>query len=264
TAPKLWDLAVIGAGPAGMAAAATAAKAGLSVVLLDEGEAPGGQIYRDIETATPARRKVLGPDYAAGGPLAEAVRSGALTYLPRSMVWNISTDRVLDISRDGGSTQLRAQYVLAATGAVERPCPVPGWTKPGVTTVGALQILLKSAGIVEEDAILAGSGPLLWLVAKQMIDAGIRPVAVVDTTPKGRMQAALPHLAGALRGHRYLRKGLGLMLAALRQCRRRPFDHARGAGHAARPRRGAAPPGRLNPNTKRAVRAPTTPTRRPT
>ncbi|APX24754.1 (2Fe-2S)-binding protein [Salipiger profundus] len=216
TTPHICDLAVIGAGPAGMAAATTAAKAGLSVVLLDEGEGPGGQIYRSIEGTTPARAKVLGADYNAGAALARALREADLTYLPRSTVWNISTDRVVDFSRDGGSSQLQAGFILVATGALERPSPIPGWTKPGVTTVGALQILLKSAGIVEEDAALAGSGPLLWLVAKQMIDAGAPPVAVVETTPRGRMSAALPHLAGALKGHRYLRKGLSMMRAVRR------------------------------------------------
>jgi NADPH-dependent 2,4-dienoyl-CoA reductase/sulfur reductase-like enzyme len=211
--PHVCDLAVIGAGPAGMAAAVTASKAGLSVVVLDEGEAPGGQIYRDIERTTPRRSAVLGEDYVAGGALAKALREADLTYLPRSTVWNISTERLIDFSRDGGSSQLQATYILVATGAVERPCPIPGWTKTGVTTVGALQILLKSAGIVEESAVLAGSGPLLWLVAKQMVDAGAPPVAVVETTPAGRMQAALPHLFGALKGHRYLTKGLKLLRA---------------------------------------------------
>jgi len=76
--------------------------------------------------------------------------------------------------------------------------------------------LFKSSGIVEEDAILAGSGPLLWLVASQMVAAGSPPVAVVETTPPRRLQAALPHILGALRGHHYLRKGLSLIRAVRR------------------------------------------------
>jgi len=211
TLPEACDLAIIGAGPAGMAAAVTAARAGLSVVLLDEGKAPGGQIYRDIEHSTGSRRRVLGGDYSAGLSLAKDLRASDAVYLPNSSVWNISTDRIIDYSCDGSSFQLQATYILAATGAVERPCPIPGWTKLGVTTVGALQILLKSAGVVEEDAILAGSGPLLWLVASQMVAAGHPPVAVVETTPRGRFAAAFPHILGAARGHRYLRKGLSLM-----------------------------------------------------
>ncbi len=210
-APSGCDLAIIGAGPAGIAAAATAAASGLNVVLLDEGEAPGGQVYRGIEASTGKRRNILGPDYISGASLVAEMRASGAVYLPRTTVWNVSTDRVIDYSRDGVSSQIRARFILVATGAVERPCPIPGWTKPGVTTVGALQILLKSAGLVEEDAILAGSGPLLWLVASQMIDADTPPVAVVETTPHGRMRAAMPHLLSALRGHKYLRKGLSLM-----------------------------------------------------
>lgn len=209
--PKTCDLAIIGAGPAGMAAAVTATKAGLKVVLLDEGESPGGQIYRDVEQSTPIRHRVLGPDYTAGEDLAADLRASDAIYLARSTVWNISTDRLIDYSCEGTSFQLQATYILAATGTVERSCPIPGWTKPGVTTAGALQILLKSAGIVEENAIIAGSGPLLWLVASQMVATGSPPVAVVETTPRGRFQAALPHILGAVRGHRYLRKGLSLI-----------------------------------------------------
>lgn len=209
--PTTCDLAIVGAGPAGMAAAAAAAKAGLRTVLLDEGEGPGGQIYRDIERSTSRRKSVLGPDYAAGEGLVADLRASDAIYLVRSTVWNISTDRLIDYSCGGSSFQLQATYILAATGTVERSCPIPGWTKPGVTTVGALQILLKSAGIVEENAVIAGSGPLLWLVASQMVDAGLPPVAVVETTPRGRFQAALPHILRAVRGHRYLRKGFSLI-----------------------------------------------------
>lgn len=209
--PKTCDLAIIGAGPAGMAAAVTAAKAELTVVILDEGEGPGGQIYRDVEQSTPPRQRVLGPDYMAGGNLAAELRASDAIYLARSTVWNIATNRLIDYSCEGTSYQLQAKYILAATGTVERACPIPGWTKPGVTTVGALQILLKSAGIVEENAIIAGSGPLLWLVASQMVAAGSPPIAIVETTPRGRFQAALPHILGAVRGHRYLRKGLSLI-----------------------------------------------------
>jgi len=205
------DLVVIGAGPAGMAAATEAAKAGLSVTLLDEAPAPGGQIYRGIETAGPRRLQILGPDYAEGRSLADSFRASGATYLPGALVWNIGTDRVIDYSHQGVSHQLRAGAIVAATGALERPMPIPGWTLPGVTTVGALQILLKGSGVVAEDAVLVGSGPLLWLLAAQMVDAGCPPRAVVENLPRGRTRAALPHLLRALRARSYLAKGLALM-----------------------------------------------------
>lgn len=205
------DVVVIGAGPAGMSCAVEASAAGLSVLVLDENPAPGGQIWRGIETASERRGRILGPDYGAGRTVAQAFRASKAEYLPSALVWNISTEKVVEYSHGGASHQVQAGAVVSATGAFERPNPVPGWTLPGVTTVGALQILLKSAGLVEEDAVLVGSGPLLWLMAAQLVDAGVPPKAVVETTPKGRVLAALRHLPRALRARDYLWKGLALM-----------------------------------------------------
>lgn len=208
---RQFDVAVIGAGPAGLAAATEAAQSGLSVALLDEQRSPGGQIYRGIETASAARLKILGGDYAEGRLLVETFRASGAEYMPGSLVWNVTTDKVVEFSRDGASSRIRAEAIIAATGALERPCPLPGWTLPGVTTAGALQILLKASGIVQEDAVLAGSGPLLWLLAAQMVDAGVPPRAIVETVPNGCLLQALPHLPKALRQPSYLFKGLSMV-----------------------------------------------------
>ncbi|KAA9001308.1 FAD-dependent oxidoreductase [Affinibrenneria salicis] len=205
------DVAVIGAGPAGMSAATEAAMAGLSVTVLDEHPAPGGQIYRNVETAGNARHQLLGKDYSYGLSLTGAFRSSNVEYIPRAIVWNISTDKLVEYSQDGQSKRIRAGAIILATGAFERPCPLPGWTLPGVTTAGALQVLLKTAGVVQENVVLVGSGPLIWLVAAQMIDVGCPPLAVVENVPKGRMLAALPYLLKALKAREYLFKGIKLM-----------------------------------------------------
>jgi len=89
---------------------------------------------------------------------------------------------------------------VVASGAIERPVPVPGWTLPGAMTCGAVQILLKTAGLVPEGAVLAGSGPLLYLVAAQCIAAGARPVAILDTATRENARAARRHLPRALLG----------------------------------------------------------------
>jgi len=95
---------------------------------------------------------------------------------------------------------------------MERPFPIPGWTLPGVMTAGAAQILLKSAGVApSQPVVLAGCGPLLYLLAWQYLRAGVRIGAIVDTTRRGDCLRALPHLGGALAGWRDLRKGLGLI-----------------------------------------------------
>lgn len=208
---KACDLAIIGAGPAGMAAATEAANAGLSVILLDEQPAPGGQIYRAVETVPEERRKILGPDYAHGVSIAQAFRACGATYIPEATVWNINPDLSIDYSRHGGSAQVAARHLLIATGAVERPTPLPGWTLPGVTTAGALQILLKAHGGVGDDVVLAGSGPLLYLLAQQMIAAGSPPKAIIETIDRARYIKAARHLPRALAGFAYLRKGLSMM-----------------------------------------------------
>lgn len=210
------DVAVIGAGPAGLAAATALAEAGASVLVLDEQPAPGGQIYRAVESVAaerPAHLAALGPDYAHGLDLVRRFRASTADYRPGSSAWQITQDGEVWFSRAGASERAVANAVILATGAIERPVPLPGWTLPGVMTVGALQIMLKAGGLTPDvPTILAGSGPLLLLLAAQYAAAGVRPAAILDTAPPGRMLRALPYLPAALgataRG--YLAKGLRL------------------------------------------------------
>ncbi len=205
---------IVGAGPAGLAAAATAAALGLDTVLVDEQPSPGGQIYRGAETASAAQLAILGPDYAAGGRLIAAFRRSGVEYRPRSMVWRVGSDNVLDCTA-GGS--VRARRVVLATGALERPVAFPGWTLPGVMTAGAAQIMLKTGGVLPAGrVVLAGTGPLQLLVAAQLLDAGVDVVAVAETTrPGARLRAAFA-ARPSLAADATLRKGLGL-LARLRR-----------------------------------------------
>lgn len=208
-----YDVAVIGAGPAGMAAAAETARAGLSTVLLDEQASPGGQIYRSIEQADPNRLAILGEDYAAGRKLAEEFRASGATCLFGATVWNVDRDRQIDYSRSGRSAQLSSSALIVASGAIERPTPMPGWTLPGVVTAGACQILLKANGLVDDDVVFVGSGPLLWLIAAQMVAAGTKPKAIVETVPRARYRTALSKLSWNLTAAKYLYKGMAMMRA---------------------------------------------------
>lgn len=206
------DVAVIGAGPAGLAAATTAAELGLSVALLDEQAHPGGQIYRDVTRAGVDRLRVLGDDYAAGRALVERFAQSTARHIGEAAVWNVTRDRVVHYVKDGQARCMTARHILLCTGAMERPFPIPGWTLPGVMTAGAAQILLKSAGVVpSQPVVLAGCGPLLYLLAWQYLRAGARIGAIVDTTQRGDCLQALRHLGGALAGWRDVRKGLGLI-----------------------------------------------------
>jgi NADPH-dependent 2,4-dienoyl-CoA reductase/sulfur reductase-like enzyme len=219
------DIAVIGAGPAGLAAATVAAEQGATVVVFDEQPAPGGQIYRSIERAqqSPELRRILGPDYAHGAGLVERFRNSGAGYAPGASVWQITPEREVWATQAGRSAVTQAGCVILATGAMERPVPIPGWTLPGVMTAGALQILLKSSGLVaNEGLVLAGCGPLLYLLAWQLVQAGQPPSAILDTAAKADELRALRYLPRVLHrppgvlqaeGLSYLRKGLSLRRA---------------------------------------------------
>ncbi len=210
------DLIVIGAGPAGMTAAATAAECGLDVVLLDDQAAPGGQIYRGIETSTKRLSRVLGPEYGKGREIAERFRASGAGYLPETMVWQVTDDCEIACSGPGGSRLITAANIVLATGAIERPFPVPGWTLPGVLTAGGAQTLVKTSGLAAEGAVFAGCGPLLYLVAAQYVRAGIRVAAILETTAQAPLQRAVGKLSSALKRFDLLWKGQ-LWLAEIRR-----------------------------------------------
>lgn len=209
-AERVYDLAVVGAGPAGMAAAVEATGLGLSVCVLDEQPAPGGQIYRGLSNPAPLDPAVLGPDYWEGADLVKRFLAGGCDYRAQATVWHADEGELSFATPRGGET-IGWRRLLNATGAMERPMPVAGWTLPGVMTAGAAQILLKASATVAEDAVFCGSGPLLYLVVAQYLRAGVRVAAVLDTTPRGARLHALRHLPGALRGWPYLVKGLSLL-----------------------------------------------------
>ncbi len=180
---------IVGAGPAGIRAAETLVKAGLKPIVLDEGFRSGGQIYRrppfDDGRSYKAR-------YGSEAHKAEALHKtfdtlrGAIDYRPETLVWNITRgegDR-LDLLTNGSHSQLAYSHLILATGATDRVLPFKGWTKPGVYTLGASQTALKAQGCtVGERVVFMGSGPLLYLVARQYHHAGAKVVAVLDTAP---------------------------------------------------------------------------------
>lgn len=211
----LFDIIVIGAGPAGMSAATEASRHGASVCLLDDQHSAGGQIYRNVAQSPASRLKVLGADYSAGRAMVHSNQEASVIHRTNAAVWKVGKDGSVAFSVDGLAEQIRARHVIIATGAMERPVPVPGWTIPGAITVGAAQILMKSSGIVPVGAVLIGAGPLLYLVATQLVAAGAPPKGLVETQTKGDLTGAMRHFLSALKGWKQLVKGMQ-MIAALR------------------------------------------------
>jgi NADPH-dependent 2,4-dienoyl-CoA reductase/sulfur reductase-like enzyme len=213
TAPRCdsYDVVVIGAGPAGLAAAATSAKAGLSTLLLDENVGPGGQVWRAIASTPVIERDCLGADYRAGGDLVQEMRASGAEIVQRATVWSLDRNLEIGVSVGGASALIKARRVVVATGALERPFPIPGWTLPGVMTAGAAQTMLKSSALVPDGrTVIAGQGPLLWLLAAQILRLGGRIDRILDTTERRNYFSALPH-AFAFLTSPYFAKGLALM-----------------------------------------------------
>jgi octopine oxidase subunit A len=214
-----YDVAIVGAGPAGLAAAELCARAGLTCILFDDQANPGGQIYRGVSNSPFDRGTVLGGDYWRGESLVRAALGSGAYYVVGASVWGLLRENEIAVSLGGGTRQIRAARIILATGAIERPFPIQGWTLPGVITAGAAQILLKSSALVPTGrTLLAGCGPLLWLLAWQYLNAGVLLDAILDTTPAANWRRALRH-AAAFAASPYLAKGLRLMFDVHRAVR---------------------------------------------
>jgi NADPH-dependent 2,4-dienoyl-CoA reductase/sulfur reductase-like enzyme len=221
-----FDAMVVGAGPAGMSAAIGLRGQGLSVLVVDEQPAPGGQIWRAVEAVAPTSTgALLGDEYRAGAGLAASFRGCGAFYEPQTQVWHIEPGWHVHMSREGRAEVVHANQVVLALGAQERPAPFPGWTLPGVLTVGAAQTLLKTSRQVPSEPVwVAGSGPLPLLYMAQLLRAGGKIAGWLDTSPPGGWRRALPWAGAALAGWGEISKGL----AWLREIRAAGAKHVRG------------------------------------
>ena len=206
-------LLILGAGPAGLAAACEARAQGLEVLLLDENAAAGGQVHRAVGGFYRPEASAPGAAQAREGlALIQAASASGAECRFGATLWAVQADGTVSWSEGGAAHQSRAERLLLCPGAIERAVPIPGWTVPGVMGVGAAQILLKTAGLLPEGNVwLAGQGPLLWLYAAQLLAKGGRPAGILDLSPKGVPWRAAPHLPMALRAPGYLAQGLAWM-----------------------------------------------------
>lgn len=209
---KVWDVIIVGAGPAGMCTAIETAGHGLSTLVVDRQHEPGGQIYRRVGSS-PVSGK-LGADYAAGLPLVKRFLSCGAKFEPGANVWDIAPDRVY-YSQQGKSQFVLARQVVLATGAMERPVPLPGWTLPGVMGSGASDVLLKSAGVMPEGpVVLCGNGPLILQAAVHLHHFKVPVSAVLLTGRAGNLFRAMQHVSGVLARPGYFLHGVNMAAKA--------------------------------------------------
>lgn len=191
------DLIIIGAGPAGANAAINASDYGLDVHLLDEAPHAGGQVWRAPLEGLPESKT---PEAHEGGRLRQRLTASDVTVHAGQRVWSVlsNTDNGFQVDSLGpdGPKVLTAPRLVAATGAYERIVPFTGWTLPGVMGLAGATVLLKSHGVVPgARPVVAGAGPLLLAVAAGILDAGVKPLAVIDLDSRADWFARLPALA---------------------------------------------------------------------
>ncbi|MSP89055.1 MAG: FAD-binding protein [Alphaproteobacteria bacterium] len=194
------DLAIIGAGAAGLAAATEAVEHGLTVTIADDNPRAGGQYFR--QPPLPFRRNGqswFDKEATRANALFDVLGHPKVTHIPDAVVWNLPEPNVLAVAAGDRSTRVRAGAIVVATGAHDRPVPFPGWTLPGVITAGGAQNLLKGNRMVPgRRIVVAGNGPLLFVVGASLVRAGVDVAAIVEAAPvNARLTAALPGLLAA-------------------------------------------------------------------
>lgn len=208
---KKYDIIIIGAGPSGLSAAIAARKFGATVLLLDEQGEPGGQIYRRVSTTPLEQCTIADQEYLEGKTLIRDFNQCGATYRSGAMVWQIDQDLKVCFSENGKSVQVKGKKIVIASGAIERPMAIPGWTLPGVMGAGAADVLLKSAGIYPKGKVtLCGSGPLMLSIASKLIRLDVQIEAILDTNHPLNYISAARFLPKALTAASYLLKGLSL------------------------------------------------------
>jgi len=183
------ECVVVGAGPAGLGAALTAARHGVRVLLVDEGLDLGGR----------ARGRPGAPGDPAGAALADDVRALGVEIRLGTSVWGIFDQRVVALATAEASDRVAADAIVLAPGAYDRPVPFPGWTLPGVITAGGALELMRVHGVLPGRRVLvAGSGPMLLTVAQDLLRGGAAVVAVCEAAPMRRLWRVAPRMLAHL------------------------------------------------------------------
>jgi thioredoxin reductase len=187
-------LTVIGAGPAGVLAAYSAAQAGVEVTIIDENQLPGGQYYRQAPSQIKLPRSLL---HAEAAEIYAKLDHPRIRILNNRVVWGVFEDKVLALADQTSSCELRVDKVVLATGAHERPLAFPGWTLPGIMGAGATMRMVKTQGLLPgKRVLLAGLGPLQLPLASLLLDLGVDVVCIAEAANPFSKLGALPPMLG--------------------------------------------------------------------
>lgn len=210
------DLVVIGGGPAGLSAAARSAELGLSVCVIEENHQTGGKLRGQLHQENDGEWWI---GWALADELAERAKRAGVQILTETVAWSVEPGwRVrTNSSRGGEAGEVRARAVLIATGAVEKPLPVDGWTLPGVFTIGGAQILTNTHRVQPgAKSVVVGVDPLSLTIARAMSLGGVDVHSIVlppETVVGSDPQSTLKRLGSLskLAPYFYMRVGGALM-----------------------------------------------------
>lgn len=183
---KRYDLVIVGAGPSGLSAAVEAAKRGLKVVVFDENEKPGGQLFKQIHKffgSKEHRAKVRG--FNIGKQLLDEAAQAGVEVVLNATVIGLYQEKEIVVKIGEEINHFKGDSIIIATGAAENIVTFKGWTLPGVIGAGAAQTMMNLHGILPgKKVLMLGSGNVGLVVAFQLMQCGCEVVALVDAAPK--------------------------------------------------------------------------------
>jgi len=184
TGVQYFDIVVVGAGPAGLAASIEAARRGAKTLVVDENNKPGGQLFKQIHKFFGSHEHRAGVrGYDIGRQLLEDAGSAGVTVWLDAVVHGMFERRVA-VLRAGRHITVSAGQIILATGASENAVAFPGSTLPGVMGAGAIQTMINVHRVLPgKRFVMLGSGNVGLIVSYQLMQAGAEVLAVVEAMP---------------------------------------------------------------------------------